>query len=455
MMLFALLIGTLLRLVGINQSLWLDEAISALAAKNFTYIGLVTQFAKYDFHPPLFYLILKFWGSVFGYSEAALRILPITFGVLTIMLVVKVARELKLKPFWVAALLATSPLHVYYSQEVRMYPLAAFFVLLSLYSILKIAKKKSSIYYFSLALSVFAFCALDYVAVLVLPAVFITLLLTKKDRVGYIRLALVFLPLVFVAILWLPTLLFQVSGARNLSESLPLWRAIIGSPTLKEMALVWIKFIVGRLSFYNKTLYALFVFAVSIPFGYAFIKGARSTKKNILFWFTTPLILGFVISFFVPAFSYFRFLFLLPIFYLIVVSGIKSKVLFYLLIGIQVICLLLFFLNTNLWREDWKGAVLYVEQNSSLGDISVFEFEEPIAGWQWYSTGKVEAFGLLDKTTDALPDSADNIWYFEYLADITDPARLKLEALENKGYRKVGEQSFRGVGKIIKLTKEQ
>ena len=452
MIMIPIIVGTLLRLVGVNQSLWLDEAISALAAKNFSYIGLVTQFAKYDFHPPLFYLILKLWGSIFGYSEVALRALPIIFGLAAIILVAKVARELKLKPFWTALMVATSPLYIYYSQEVRMYPLAAFFVLLALYSVLKIVQENRRIYYALLSVSILLFSSLDYLTLLVIPGVAISLALIKNKKGHYVRFALVFLPFTVIALLWLPTLIFQLNSARGLAESLPLWRNIIGSPTLKEIALVGIKFVIGRVSFYNKIFYSLFVVVCAAPFAYAFFCGLKAVRKIVVIWFFLPLVLGFVISFFVPAFSYFRFLFLLPIFYLIVVAGVKKVWLYLLLLLVNMVCTSVYFLNTNLWREDWKSAVSYVEQESQSSDIAVFEFEEPVAAWQWYSTGKVSSYGLLDTTLDTLP-SAQNIWYFEYLADITDPDQAKLVSLKNAGYAEVYEQSFRGVGKIIKLSK--
>jgi uncharacterized membrane protein len=64
--------GLILRLVSLNQSLWLDEATTALASK-MSLANLFTKFFPGDFHPPLYYLIMKFWTSIFGYSEISLR----------------------------------------------------------------------------------------------------------------------------------------------------------------------------------------------------------------------------------------------------------------------------------------------------------------------------------------------------------------------------------------------
>ena len=74
-----LLLGLILRTVSLNQSLWLDEAINTLAVRDYSLIDLVAQYAKADFHPPGWFIILWFWTKLFGYSEIAVRIPSIIF----------------------------------------------------------------------------------------------------------------------------------------------------------------------------------------------------------------------------------------------------------------------------------------------------------------------------------------------------------------------------------------
>src|SRR5258708_22082891 len=129
MIIFVLIFGLILRLISLNQSLWLDEATSASTIK----MSLSTFFQKFaqgDFHPPLYYLTLRLWGSIFGTSEVALRSLSILFAVATIYVVYRIGRELiSSKAGLIASLLlATSGLHVYYSQEARMYSMSTFLV---------------------------------------------------------------------------------------------------------------------------------------------------------------------------------------------------------------------------------------------------------------------------------------------------------------------------------------
>ncbi|EKE12574.1 MAG: hypothetical protein ACD_13C00166G0001, partial [uncultured bacterium] len=85
-----LILAVILRLVSLNQSLWLDEATSA----NVAVMSLPDFFNKFipaDFHPPLYYLFLMGWSRVFGISEISLRIPSVIFGVATVYFVYLIA----------------------------------------------------------------------------------------------------------------------------------------------------------------------------------------------------------------------------------------------------------------------------------------------------------------------------------------------------------------------------
>ena len=76
--LVALAVG--LRMYKIDaQSLWYDEGNSARIAERS--VALIIAGAAGDIHPPLYYLLLKFWRALFGSGEAALRSLSAACGV--------------------------------------------------------------------------------------------------------------------------------------------------------------------------------------------------------------------------------------------------------------------------------------------------------------------------------------------------------------------------------------
>ncbi len=125
-------LGLILRLVRLDaQSFWVDEAFSIKYAalwKPLTFEGLLD-----NLHGPLHALLLHGWARLFGAGEWALRAPHALIGATTIPLLYwalrpSVSRGVSLLT---CALLAISPFHLWYSQEVRNYVLAMFFVVLS------------------------------------------------------------------------------------------------------------------------------------------------------------------------------------------------------------------------------------------------------------------------------------------------------------------------------------
>jgi len=99
------------------------------------FIETITAFAKYDpHHPPLYYIILRFWMEWFGSSIATIRSLSVIFSLLAFPCIYWLCRELfELQPTgWIAiALFAISPFHVLYAQEAREYSFWTVTILLS------------------------------------------------------------------------------------------------------------------------------------------------------------------------------------------------------------------------------------------------------------------------------------------------------------------------------------
>ena len=103
------------------QSFWNDEGNSARIAERSA--PLILEGAAGDIHPPLYYLTLHVWRSIFGQTEAALRGLSTAFGVLTVLAVFFLGRRLFEARVGLlgAFFTAVNPFQVYYSQEARMY----------------------------------------------------------------------------------------------------------------------------------------------------------------------------------------------------------------------------------------------------------------------------------------------------------------------------------------------
>ena len=128
------LIAFWLRIVGTaSLSMWGDSSYSVYSA-NQSLVRILTE-RIYDGHPPLYYYLLHFWSLMVGNSEFSVRFPSLFWGVLTVPLAMAVGQRLGGKTVGViAALFVTiSPELVYYSRLIRMYSLATFLALLSLY----------------------------------------------------------------------------------------------------------------------------------------------------------------------------------------------------------------------------------------------------------------------------------------------------------------------------------
>ncbi len=88
-----LLLAAALRFYKIDvQSLWYDEGNSARIAERS--VQLIVEGAAGDIHPPLYYLLLKFWRGIFGDSEAGLRSLSALCGVFSVLFSFLIGRNL-------------------------------------------------------------------------------------------------------------------------------------------------------------------------------------------------------------------------------------------------------------------------------------------------------------------------------------------------------------------------
>ena len=424
--------GLLLRLISLNQSLWLDEATTALVSK-MSLADIFTKFLPGDFHPPLYYILMKGWVSLFGFSEIALRIPSLIFGLGLIFFVYKIAKNLfdKKTAIISSLLVSTSGLLIYYSQEARMYMLTALLVTAAVYFFFEKRWILFSVFLALIGLT-------DYIALFILP---VFLIFSGKD---FKKVVKSLIPLVLILAYWSPIFIKQLSGGLGVEKSA--WWGILGTLSWKNIALIPTKFILGRVSFNNPVLYG--TIAGSSILLYSYIVGKNilrqplkvSPCKVILGWFAVPIILGIFVSVKIPVLYYFRFLFCLPALYILVAKGISglSEQKSQLVLGI-VLILNIFFSGKYLFdnrfhRENWRDISLIVGS-----DKIVFPANFQKEALTYYNKG-----GNIIYYKDFL-GGEPQIWLSRYVWDIFDPndeAKAKIEGL---GYNKVQEIGLNGV----------
>lgn len=119
--------------MGLGQSIWFDEGYSILLAKR--PLMELLALTNVDAHPPLYYILLKAWAGVFGWSELALRSLSallmagvVGAGILLVKRLFSVRIALAVAP-----LLVVAPFLLRYGYEVRMYALASLIGIIATY----------------------------------------------------------------------------------------------------------------------------------------------------------------------------------------------------------------------------------------------------------------------------------------------------------------------------------
>lgn len=450
MILTVIVFAFLLRAISLNQSFWLDEATSGLVVRNFNLIEIVTKFSPGDFHPPLYYLILKVWSSIFGTSETALRFPSIVFGLLTIYFVYLIGKELFNKKVGLIAgiLLATSGLHIYYSQEARMYALTAFLVTSSIISFMKILKDDRLGDWILFSISLFLIAFTDYVVILIIPVFWILGILTKKNLKWFFRLLTSHIILILFAIIWSPIFLKQLGIGISINSSSPSWSNLLGTFSFKNFALIPVKFLLGRISFDNKYIYAsvvgLFLGLITYPI-FLSLKSVRRTLI-IWLWLVLPILLGLLVSVRLSIFSYFRFLFCLPALYLLIAIGLDkvrpkiSNILIILFVAANLVFSGIYLFIQRFQREDWRGLTTFVKEESNNNkSVILFVADSNMEAYKYYDS----SFNI--SGPQGFNTKYQEIYLMRYLQsvfDSNDSLRAKIEA---SGYNKEKEYDFNGV----------
>ncbi len=121
-----LLLGIVLQLIPyfINRSLWLDESLLALNVDSRSYAELLKPLAYWQVVPVLFLFIEKTNIILFSDCEYSLRLFPLICGLLSLPLAYRFTKAISgntAAALLSLFLLATNPLFISYSTEVRQY----------------------------------------------------------------------------------------------------------------------------------------------------------------------------------------------------------------------------------------------------------------------------------------------------------------------------------------------
>lgn len=235
--LFSLFLRT--RLLG--APLWLDEGLSVgIGSHPFHEIPSVL---RQDGSPPVYYLLLHIWMSVFGKSEAAVHLLSVVFAIACVPISFWAAdRIFGRRAAWITAVLfALNPYLTHHGQEARMYALVTLLSLLVTVCFIEafVARRRRFLPAFTLAATALLYThnwAFFMLAGTVVALAWLVRQSEDAERRALLRdavLAYGGVALLFLA--WLPTFAFQVrhtgapwSNVPNVKQGLGIPSSVLG-----------------------------------------------------------------------------------------------------------------------------------------------------------------------------------------------------------------------------------
>lgn len=456
-----LFLATGLRLIALNQSFWLDEAAQAeMSVKSLSFIW---SGRGGDFHPPLFYLLAHFW-LLFSHSETWARILPVMFGVGTVGVIYVLANDLlprvkiqlgrwEVTAAWTAGfILAINPYHIYYSQEFRAYSLLGLLGSLSMYFFNRNQLARLT---FINSLLLYTHYSAFYI---ILTEIIIAFFYYRKNF-SRVLLSVAISFLFFLP--WLPQFSQQLNTGLQIKQTLPGWDQMLSTSTLKAIPTVLFKFLAGRITFINRTAYAVYAGFVFVVIGFAFVT-ARSKSKLLHIWFFLPILSMLVVSYFAPQNQPFRIIFcLVPLILIFTQSCLRfPKIMLTLLVYISLIGNISYFSRPRLQREQWRQAISFIVSHPGL---VLVKFPGSFAPLNWYQPDlpvvplipelplQVEVVSA--KITE-IATTPGRVYLFDYLSDIVDPSRQIDRMLLDAGFIPGPISDFQGVGFIQAYTRD-
>lgn len=519
-------LAILLRLPLLNGSFWMDEAAQALeSARPWSeQLQIRDDFQPPLLHLIVAAAIrvddsewwLRTWGALI---PGILTIIGTYFVALEVGKWVyknKIDHSIVLASL-TALLLVTSSFHIFYSQELRQYSLPAMWGIWSWWVLIKMSVMNigsHSWWKWGMGWTILSTLGLYssylYPFLLISQIAWIAMTRARLKICPWLHWLTLGLLIILVFLPWLPSFLDQLNAGQMLRLTLPGWESVVSTPQLKALALVGGKFIFGVSDITPNPYFAIYTLMLLGLVGiccYWFLKASAhrgelnsidrhaelvsaSSKMIvisrqglsraillILIAFLLPLLVAWLISFIVPVLQPKRVLYLMPFWYLglsllitIVIANYQSwkiriwpVALLILLLIFNLGSTMVYWLDPNLQRENWRQAWIDIDQTYGDNTPKLFLFDGPFASWAWYdgqysslatsndfsfigarTASREQASSIVERSTNQY--SQPTIIYFDYLTDLTDPERLVLTEMKNQGYMPADVFDYPNIG---------
>jgi mannosyltransferase len=168
------------------KGLWMDEIHSTVGTDPDKTLAEVLEYCKQD-QPPIYFVLLHTWFKAFSYNDYSGRLVALIVGVLGVLTMFFLGRELKNNQVGLMSsfLTAINYFHLDFSRQVRFYSLVFLFSALSYFFFIRIFKRQKPIDFILYALSTGALLNTHYFGMVVFVSqfiLFITIIIWKRIR---------------------------------------------------------------------------------------------------------------------------------------------------------------------------------------------------------------------------------------------------------------------------------
>ncbi len=460
-----ILVAAGLRIYNVeSKNLWFDEVYSWKISQ-----GSIKQIiieTSGDIHPPLYYLVLKYWNMLSGDSVFSMRMLSVLIGILSMIYLFRLSllfTESRFQQILILLMYAFSPLNIYYSQEVRMLNLNLLLCLAGVYYFYSFLKKYSFRNSFLYVLFTLLSLYTHYFGFLILFTEVLVMFIRffqSRQRDLLKRYLICFSVINLLYVPWYRVFLEQVTKGQP-------WRK---QQTLKETSEAVITFFreiflspyvafEPMTAYYISTAAAIFVAVLMIYFVFRIFNqknAGESNRDTIILFFLVPLLIAWLISF-NQSILLSRYLsIIVPYLILSIVifsfRDFKQRIATVIVIGLLAVSIYgtKIYFGNNFKNNDYRKIISYLEKNIRQGDEIIAE--PHYMGWSldYYISHSnttlphPRVFGWnLQMQTDSLFSSKDisNLWVIlDYLS------------LDKAGYDSI-QMTMKDKGYIVEESK--
>jgi len=386
------------------QSLWEDEVHSVVRG-NLSLSVVAQDILSTGNQAPLYYLTMHFWQFL-GDDELVVRYFSVICGALATAMLLRLGRSVRDRWTGLIAglLLAVSPLHVWYSQETRMYSLVVLLAIVGNYLLLRAVESNRTRHWLGYTVCMLALVYAHYLTGLMVVAHFMFLFVNRRSAdMGFAWRRWV-LWMAVAGIVYLPWLMVVGQHGETRTPNIGWISPVHWSDPLLTLR----TFGLGHTSNAG-VLDSLAFFSLAGASLLAIVQTLQAPhlrrEQLLVHWLLTPLLLLFLVSWvasqrrgislYVDRYLLFTF----PAFLLLAARGLRglghrSKLLTCAAMAMVLLStyqsLNNLYLEPAFHRENWRDAVAYLRERWSSGDIVVTSSDPHFVALDYYHPGDIE-----------------------------------------------------------------